>query len=345
MDLDQIMRQAEAGQCPRHAMAQLGQRLEATFHSPEATTPITWLDRLRAKIIGRPEHWALARQLAAQVNQDDLVYCIGEEVGIPVAALCGAKPNRPKIVTAVHNLSRPRGKVALRLFGGVDRIDLFVPFCTAQQDFLLQYLNLPKHRVYLLSDQTDMKFFCPGTPSPDKLRPVIASVGLERRDYRLLAEVTAEMDVDVKISGFSKDVAALAKTFPDVMPANMSRRFYEWAELVQLYRDADLVVLPLKDSVETSGITTLMEAMACRRPLIVTKTQGLADYLAIPGAVTAVEEGDAPGLKQAITYFLDHPEAAEQQAQRGYEAIVNYYNSDRFVAELADRLLLVAEAA
>ena len=52
---------------------------------------------------------------------------------------------------------------------------------------------------------------------------MIVSVGLEQRDYRTLAAATADMDVDVKISGFSEDAEVLQRSFPDVLPANMSR--------------------------------------------------------------------------------------------------------------------------
>ncbi|MEM5838768.1 hypothetical protein AAHH59_10735, partial [Pediococcus acidilactici] len=60
----------------------------------------------------------------------------------------------------------------------------------------------------MLPDQTDTIFFRPSPASLDKPRPVIASVGLEKRDYRTLAAATSDLDVDVKISGFSRDASA-----------------------------------------------------------------------------------------------------------------------------------------
>lgn len=75
----------------------------------------------------------------------------------------------------------------------------------------------------MLLEQTDTEFFIPGPVSGDKNRQTVVSVGLEKRDYRLLAAATADLDVDVKISGFSKDAKALSQAFPDTMPENMSR--------------------------------------------------------------------------------------------------------------------------
>ena len=142
------------------------------------------------------------------------------------------------------------------------------------------------------------------------------------------------MNLDVKISGFSRDVRALAKTFPKVMPDNMTRRFYEWQELRQLYRDADIVVISMFQSVDSAGITTLMEAMACGRPVIVTRTIGLSDYLQTPGTVTTVEPEDVTGLKAAIVNLLEHPHQAEEQAKCAYKMVTEHHNSEQYVKTL-----------
>ena len=338
-DLERINRAAQARERPRHTMWTLSQRLRAALHQPGAD-PILPLDRIRANLMGRPEHWALARTLSSQLTSNDLIFCTGEDVGIPIAMLCGAKQERPKIVVFIHSIIRPRGLATLMLFPILDKIDLFITNTPTQVDFLRRYLRLPESRVFLLSEQTDTQFFTPGPASLNKLRPMIASVGLERRDYRTLAEATWNLDVDVKISGFSQDVSALAEAFPKNMPDNMSCRFYEWPELVQLYRDADVVVVSLFKSKETSGITTLLEAMSCRRPVVVTQTQGLTNYLSTPGTVTTVGPGDVAGLRQAIVNLLTNPQEAEAQAQLGYELAVKQYNSEQYVETLATLLTL-----
>jgi glycosyltransferase involved in cell wall biosynthesis len=343
IDLEGIDRDAQAGKCPRHVMWGLSQRLGAAIHIPKGN-PVLPLDKIRAKLAGRSEHWAIARSLSSQLTSEDLIFCTGEDVGIPIATLCGAKRERPKIVVFIHNIDRPRGRVALKLLGLADRIDLFVTNARPQADFLGRYLRLPEDRIWVLPEQTDTSFFTPGSASPDKARRIIASVGLEKRDYQTLAEATSDLDLDVKIAGFSKDAIALARAFPKVMPDNMSNRFYEWAELVQLYRDADLAVVSVLDNKYTAGITTLLEAMACRRPVVVTRTQGLSEYLAPPGIATVVNPGDSAGMRQAILTLLNNPQEAEAQAQRGYELILKQHNSEQYIEALAERLAVLSVA-
>lgn len=337
IDFESIAKDAEVGSCPRHVMWGLSQQLGATIHQPEGYSPSV-LDQMRSKVSSRPEHWALARKLSEQLDSNDTILCTGEDVGIPIATLCGAKRNRPKIAVFFHNIDRPRGHLALKMFGLANRIDLFIACASPQADFLGSYLDLPESRCWVLLDQTDTRFFTPGPPRPDKGRATIASVGLEKRDYRLLAEATSDLDVDVKISGFSKDAIALKQAFPETMPENMSRKFYSWPELIQLYRDADVVAVTLTENKYAAGIQVFLEAMATRRPVVVTRTQGLADYLAPPGIATVVNLGDAGGLRDAIANLLNNPQAAEAQAKCGYELVLKQHSSEQYIETLAARL-------
>ncbi|HLO50017.1 MAG TPA: glycosyltransferase family 4 protein [Kamptonema sp.] len=337
IDLESIAHDAEVGICPRHVMWGLSQRLGATIHQPSGHQ-VSFFDKMRSQVSSLPEHWAIARTLSARLDSGDTIFCTGEDIGIPVATLCGTKRNRPKIAVFFHNIDRPRGHLALKLFGLADKIDLFVSNARPQLNFIRNYLGVPESRLLMLPEQTDTAFFTPGTPTPDKIRPIIASVGLEKRDYRPLAEATADLNVDVKISGFSKDAIAMAQAFPESLPANMSRRFYSWPELVQLYRDADVVAVSVTENKFCAGLTSMLEAMAIRRPVVVTRTQGLADYLAPPGIATVVNPGDAEGLREAISNLLNNPQAAEAQAIRGYELILQQHTSEQYIEVLAARL-------
>ena len=328
-------RAAGEGKSPRHVMWALARRLEATVHSTKGLTGAR-LDRLRSKIAGAPGHWALARSLARTLGPDDLVFCTGEDVGLPIAATLGGREGGPKVVVFVHNLDRARGRAALKLFRSARRVDRFVTNTSVQADFLRVYLGLPPSRVVLLPAQTDTRFFTPGEALPGKVRPVIASVGLEQRDYRTLAEATRDLDVDVRISGVSPDARAEARMFPEEMPANMSRRFYKWPELVQLYRDADVVAVSLFDAKYTAGVTVLLEAWACRRPVVLTRTRGLIDYVADDrDAVRFSMPRDAGDLRRAIVELLSDRSRADSQAERGYQRVLQHHNSEDYVERLA----------
>lgn len=341
-NLDSFVFKAKSGKSPGHVMWEVGQVLKAKIHQP-INVEVLPKDRKLAKIIGFPECWALARQLSEQLNDNDVLYCDGENLGIPIATLCSQKKKRPKIAVLFHNINRPKGYLALHSFKVANSIDLFVTGTNSQTMFLHRYLNLPKHRIFQIPSHpsTDTSFFIPKPVSQKKVRPLIASGGLEKRDYKTLADATKDLNLDVKICAFSPNRTASKRTFPKIIPKNMYCGFYEWEDLVQLYCDADLVVLPLLKNNYQAGLSTLFEAMACRRPVIVTRSPkaGIINKLIDSGIVTGVNGGNSLELKQAIKNLLDNPELANQQAQSGYEFVCKYYNHGQYIQDLTGKFI------
>jgi glycosyltransferase involved in cell wall biosynthesis len=317
-DLAGFAKAAAADRSPRHMMHELANHLSAQVHAPGVDHSPAVSDRLRAQLIGTPGQWALARDLAAQLGPDDVLFATGEDVGIPLAALAARRAEAPRVAIYAHNLVRPRARAALRLFGAARRVARWFVLSQVQVDLLLR-LGVPPPRICLLAEQTDTAFFTPG-PAEKRPRPLIASVGLEQRDYRTLAAATFDLPVDVAISGSSPDAQAMGRAFPTPLPGNMTRRFYGWPELRQLYRTADIVVVPLFPNTYAAGVTTLLEAGACARPLIVTRTAGLADYLT-PESSRSVLPGDPAALRSVITELLADDGARARLGQAAYEQI------------------------
>jgi glycosyltransferase involved in cell wall biosynthesis len=333
-DLDAFQKDAFDGKCPRHTMLSLADRLGAKIHQPEGLS-VSLADNIRAKLTGLPIHWALARQLSSQLTSEDIVFCIGEDSGFPLAALCATQPNRPRLAVFIHNIDRFRGKLSLKVLQLAKHIDLFITNTTVKADFLRDYLKLPEERVYLVTEQTDTQFFTPGPQTLSKTRPIIGSGGLEQRDYKTLAEATSDLDVDVKISAVSPNAKATAKKFPAVMPDNMSAQYYDWRELVQLYRDSDVVVISLQAHNYQAGFTTLYESLACRRPVVMTVNPGPIEDLVKMGLVKGVEPYDVSGMRAAILELLEDRNKAEEQAERAYQFVLENHNSEQYVEGIA----------
>ncbi len=339
-DLEKIASWAKAGKCPSSTMWDISQILEAKIHQSESVQ-VLLIDKILAKIIGNPSDWALARQLSLQLNEEDVIFCNGEQLGIPIATLCGSSPQRPKIITLVNNLNRPRGRLALKLLNVADKIDMFLTYTNSQAQFIHNYLHLPENFVHQISSQPpiDTSFFTSGQISAKKVRPLIASGGLEKRDYRTLAIATQDLDVDVKVCTFSPNARKLKRSFPKRMPDNMSCGFYDWCDLAQLYRDSDLVVLPLFKNKYEAGLTTLFEALACKKPVIISRSSPeIVSTLIDSGIVTGFNPGDSNALKQAIIKILNEPQIVKQQIERGYELVMKQFNHDSYIQELASIL-------
>lgn len=330
-DLQGIHQDAQAGKRPCHVMWDISQVLKAKIYHPGAEHVLS-LDTVRAKVVSSPKHWALARQLALKAGSDDVIFCAGEDVGFPIATLCSSKQERPKVIVFVHNVNRPRSRLALKMLNIDKRVDLFMTYTPSQADFLSEYLNLPQNRICLFLEQpTDISFFKPGSISQNKRRPLIASGGLEKRDYCTLAKATHDLDIDVKICAVSPNAASSKRAFPEILPGNMSRHAYDWGELLQLYRDCDIAVISLFENNYQAGLTTMFEALACRRPVVITRCPGIIQDLIDTEIVIGVNPEDSDELRQVIIKLLNNPKQARVQAERGYQLMLQKYNHHKYI--------------
>jgi len=337
-DLDQFDRDSSANKCPRHAMSMLRHDLGAHVHQPTGRD-ITLVDRVwSVALAATPAQVALGRALARELTDQDAVFAAGEDVGYPLALALLSKSRRPRLVVEVHNPRTPRGRFALKCLNLAKTVDVFTVTMPSKAEFMQQHLKVPAERIVSMNQTTDPDFFTPGPPSPGKGRPIIAACGLEQRDYITLANATETMDVDVRICAASANVTSSRDSFPSVLPANMSARHYDWPELLQLYRDADVVAIPLRPNVLGAGQTALMEAMACQRPVVTTEADGMVRDFAADALLNTIPERDVDALREAIVALLHHPEQAAEQARRAGKRVVEQFNPERYVRQVTELL-------
>jgi glycosyltransferase involved in cell wall biosynthesis len=336
-DFVEIERLAAKMERPRHSVPVLVRRLGAKLYQTNRDAPTPSLsDRVRSRLLGSPQGWSFAREMASRLGRNDVIFCLDAEVGAPMAAMLRGKSDRPKLVVYLHNLDRPRGRLGASLFHIADCVDLFTSCCSSQLEFVRDRFNVPEDRTRLLLQHVDNQFYTPGPPTPLKKRPVIASVGLERRDYVTLAAAVKDLDADVRVDAWSPNARKMAQTFPAELPVNMTYRTSTSTELVQLYRDADLVVVSMFPN-KYAGLTTLVEALACQRPVIASRTVGLSDYL-LPEEITTVDPCNPEAMRAAIVRMLENPEDARAQAQRGFASVAQRYDFDRYIEMVAELL-------
>ncbi|MEB3314107.1 MAG: glycosyltransferase family 4 protein [Cyanobacteriota bacterium] len=335
-DFDYFLHRAGADAGPRHTVYQLAEQLGAKIHQPyqERTE---FLDKFLSKIIGEPKHWALARQLIGELDQDDVIYCSDSDIGFPLAILARLRRCPPKIVVHVMAPKRPRFQLAVKLFNLSKVIQLFTVTDQEKAGFIRRLV--PGAQVFVVPEQTDARFFTPGEGKMSKNRPLIASAGLEQRDYITLAQATQEKNIDVKVCAFSPNASLhQRKDLPSPVPENMEIRYFDFVELRDLYRSADIVVISLLQNHYSAGLTVLMEAIACGKPVIMTENIGLTMEFVEKGFILGTQPGDANSLAAAIDHLLANPEAAQDMADKAHDYFLKHHTSEHYVNLLCRQL-------
>ncbi|MET0286712.1 MAG: glycosyltransferase family 4 protein [Polyangiales bacterium] len=334
-DLEAMERGALADDNPRHAMRTLARDLDATVYDPSREKP-TWLDRALGALVATPEHWAMARRVVKTLGDDDVVFALGAE-GMAFPLVSMLRRERPAFGLSLMSPDNKRMRALLRMPMIARCVDLVVVSNEHKRGLVHALTSVPVERVFVLPEQTDTRFFRPGA-GVAKQRPLIFSPGLEQRDYRTLAEAVRGLDVDVLVCAMSPNAVQKSAAFPEQLPPNMTVKPLPWREFRQAYRDADLVVVPLRENLYSAGSTVVMEAMACRKPVLITAIPGIAADFAARDLLRTAPAGDAAAMRAEIEGMLAAPTVRESYAQRGHDAVMREHTLEFVMLQLAKRL-------
>jgi glycosyltransferase involved in cell wall biosynthesis len=143
------------------------------------------------------------------------------------------------------------------------------------------------------------------------------------------------------LTGTGPDVAALDADLRGLPGVRRTDRYTtDRAELRRQLAACDVAVLPSRHE---GFAVTLLEAMACGRPVVAADVPGVRDV--VPGGeddgCVVVPVGDADALARAVGDLLADPERAERMGRAGRRRAVDHYAVDavgrRLLEVLADR--------
>jgi glycosyltransferase involved in cell wall biosynthesis len=146
----------------------------------------------------------------------------------------------------------------------------------------------------------DTNFFQPQNIPEERL---VIAVGVDPdRDWKAFFAACEGLDAKIIVAGKQRGgVEALRP------PANVAITFFEPKDMVSLYAKASAVVIPLdtRSGVnDAMGCSTLYEAMAMGRPMVVSRTHHMESYITDGENGLLVPQQDAKAMREAIDKLL-----------------------------------------
>ena len=212
--------------------------------------------------------------------------------------LSGCRGNR---VVATFHLPTWRHRDLVRSDWHLRRLSAAICLGRTQMEFLAGIVGAD--RTFFVPRGVDADYFSPGSDADGRDANLCLFIGEHLRDFATLRD---SLDRIARARPQTRCIARTeraAVSRNDTDPAVLRRDRMSEAELLQLYRRAALLLLPLVDATDNN---TAVEAMACGLPMVVTDVGSVRDYVT-PECAVFVPPGDAARFAEAVIDLLDDP--------------------------------------
>jgi glycosyltransferase involved in cell wall biosynthesis len=318
-------------------------------HDLEPTFEPDGRDRLQARALDRAVRLGggysgdFARVLASldEANRADAIFSTVDTVGIPLALLGRFGRVKPPVLYAAiglpERIARLRGAPARRLFeDAFRRLHTIVAYGWGEVEELRRWIGDGGPGVEFVPFGVDVEHFRPEPTAP--VVDDVVSVGADRRrDFALLVQLARRLPERSFRIVASADNARELGALPENVHLEIDVPFPRVRECLL---GARVVVLPVRENSYSGATTTLLQAMACAKPVVVTRTAAIARgyHLDDDTNCRLVPPGELAALETAVTGVLDDEGRAEGLGRRARETVERHLTWAAYTSELA-RLL------
>lgn len=329
-DVDAILRRLAAeSESPRQDFQELAKALNARVVSfSDLNRSSNLMCRLIRSTMGDA---AALGYLGFRLN-GTFYFTTAENTGMALAFLLKLRCFPITHVMIGHRISAGKKRwfwKGLRLF---NRISAMICYSRTQAEFAEHKLGVAPHRLHRIHFQVDERFYMPGAGAGGS---GVLSVGRELRDYHTLFAAVEGTEIQVTVVASSPWSRREDQTANRRIPSNVTlRKGLTSSELRDAYRCAAVVVIPLQNVDSPAGITSMLEAQAVGKPVIISESPGIRDSIGLEKSVITVPCGDANALRSAIEALLFDPERAISLGRNGREGALANKTLDHFIANI-----------
>lgn len=196
-----------------------------------------------------------------------------------------------------------------------------------ERDYLLGQKLVEPERLHLVQFGVDAKFWTP-VVAGGKEEYILAVGNDDGRDYGTLLAA---------IGSHSLRLHTVRRLKPDPLPPNVMLTRGDWSgqalsdtAVRDLYRGSRFVVTPLHESAQPQGQSVTLQAMACGRAVILSRTRGLwsKELMRHMENCYLVPPGDVAALRAAIDHLDREPELRARLGKEARRSVERHFTSE-----------------
>ena len=261
----------------------------------------------------------------------------GEHLGIPLGYALRARGLGVPHVVIGHHLDSPKKRELFRHLGAASGMDRILVHSERQREVAIR-LGVPPERVFVLPYAVDTDFWEPCAERTPGTRPIVGSAGIEHRDYATLVDAMQGLDAHLVVSIGSTHSPTSRSRLPERWPPTAEVGFAPPSRLRLRHADATVVVVPIVETEFPAGITSILEAMAMAKPVVVSGTRGLGQVVRDEETGLVVPPGDAAAMHRAVRRLLDDHRLRHRLGMQARAFTIAEAGVDRFAGRIAGHL-------
>lgn len=272
-----------------------------------------------------------------RANAADVIFATVDTVGIPFILLKRIGfVRRPLVYVSIglpERLVQLGNRPMVRLYrSALRRAAAIVAYSEHEVSALRDWLGPGGPEVVFVPFGVDVDAFRPvEATDPDT---DVLSVGVDpRRDFELLLGIAERNpELTFRIVSGAERARSLAQ-----LPDNVTLEIDIPLEQVRLrFAASRCVALPVRDNSYSGATTTLLQAMAMGKPVIVSRTAAIANGYELEDGDNCrlVEPGDEPAFERAILETLTGAAAARALGSRARQTVERSFSWERFTGAL-----------
>lgn len=310
------------------------------FQDQPGSMPAKFIEALLGSVFPvrvRAEHLLGVLAIRSKLRNADVVVLTTSYIALAVGLLQRLGFAFPPIV-AIHCgiANHPPTSVRQRISSWVLGHQHSTFFADAEATATAKVFDIPPARVHPNAFGVDTEFWSPAE-NPTCGEYILAVGNDARRDYATLVRAAASWEMRVKILTKRKIDGPLPDNV-QIVTASWHSPAVTDQELRELYRGAAVVVVPVSESIQPSGQSVALQAMACGRPVVLSRTSGLwtGEDFSDGEHLVLADCGSVDALARAVQTLLNQPRESELLARSARARAVERGDISGFANRLAD---------
>ena len=290
-------------------------------------------ERLRNRAINFGFASSRVIALADEISANDMALSFNDFFSLSMGLYRRHIKGNTRLLGGFHGLSdliervppALRGYAKSRIARAIDGLDHLFFSGEVDREEAIRMYGIPRDKTSYYPFGIDAEFWRPAA-APGMSQAGILSVGSDpSRDFETL--IRADIALPIRIITRLNVTAPPARTNIEIVRGSLFGSEVTDVRLRELYQQAQMVVVPLKDVWQPTGCSVSLQAMACGKPVIISNIKGLWDRDLMKSGENCilVPPNDPQALSEAVRALAHDPALRERLGQAARQSVEKHF--------------------